>query len=113
MNLRGIEEESLQKNTLTLKFLSILIIAISFITTSIILNYINAEDDLIYKHLSLLGNIIILFIFMPKCFINQDENLKLYLSVYHHHPPPVLPWQLPKDFDSKTVKLIVAKYNKE
>ena len=70
----------------------------------------NSENNLIHKHFILLGNIIILFILIPKYFINQDENLKLYLSVYHHHPPPALPWQLPEGFDPQTVQLRIVKY---
>ena len=50
--------------------------------------------------------IIFLFIVMPQHWINQDPNLKFYVSVYHCQPPPVLPWQLPRHFDKKSVKLI-------
>ena len=50
------------------------------------------------------------FILLPKYFINQNENLKLYVSVYHWVPAPVLPWQLPKDFNSNSVNLICVNY---
>ena len=50
---------------------------------------------------------------MPQYFINRNENFKLYVSVYHHHPPFVLPWQLPSNFDSNSVKLLYVKSNEE
>ena len=46
------------------------------------------------------------FVLIPKYFINQNENLKLYVSVYHWVPAPLLPWQLPKIFNPNSVKLI-------
>ena len=52
-------------------------------------------------------NILIVFlshVLIPKYFIHQNENLKLYVSVYHWKPAPLLPWQLPKHFDHKSVK---------
>jgi hypothetical protein len=50
------------------------------------------------------------WILIPKYFINQNENLKLYVSVYHWVPAPLLPWQLPKDFNPNSVKLICVDY---
>ena len=50
------------------------------------------------------------FVLVPKYFINQNENLKLYVSVYHWVPAPVLPWQLPKDFNPNSVNLICVNY---
>ena len=50
------------------------------------------------------------WILIPKYFINQNENLKLYVSVYHWVPAPLLPWQLPKDFIPNSVKLICVDY---
>ena len=46
------------------------------------------------------------FIIIPKYFINQNKNLKLYVSVYHWVPAPLLPWQLPKNFNPNSVNLI-------
>ena len=62
--------------------------------------------------LHLRRNLILLFaiIILPKYFINQNENLKLYVSVYHWVPAPVLPWQLSKDFNSNSVNLICVNY---
>ena len=50
------------------------------------------------------------FVLVPKYFINQNENLKLYVSVYHLVPAPVLPWQLPCNFDPNSVKLTYVNY---
>ncbi len=50
------------------------------------------------------------FILIPKYFVNRNENLKLYVSVYHLVPAPVLPWQLPSDFDPNSVNLVYVKY---
>ena len=52
------------------------------------------------------------FILIPKYFINANENLKLYVSVYHWVPSPILPWQLPENFDPTSVKLICVNYPK-
>ena len=54
------------------------------------------------------------FVLVPKYFINQNEHSKLYVIVYHLVPAPVLPWQLPCNFDPSSVKLTYVNYpNKE
>ena len=58
---------------------------------------------------SMLG-LSLLFILIPKYVINENQNLKLYVSVYHWVPAPILPWQLPESFDPKSVKLICVNY---
>ena len=50
------------------------------------------------------------FILLPKFFINQNQNLKLYVSVYHWVPAPILPWQLPKNYNLDTYKVIKVIY---
>ena len=57
-------------------------------------------------------NLILLFaiIIIPKYFINQNQNLKLYVSVYHWVPAPVLPWQLPKKFNPDSVNLTCVNF---
>ena len=52
------------------------------------------------------------FILIPKYIINENLNLKLYVSVYHWVPAPVLPWQLPKNY-STSVNLVVLSYENE
>ena len=50
------------------------------------------------------------FVLIPKYFINQNENLRLYVSVYHWVPAPLLPWQLPKNVNPDSVKLIYVNH---
>ena len=56
-------------------------------------------EKMVVAHVSHIIRIAVMFILLPKYYINQNLNLKLYVSVYHHQPPPVLPWQLTDDFD--------------
>ena len=112
LNLRSIDEQTQTRNSNTIKFISVCFGCISFITTAVLLSYINTEKNFYYQHLRTLLNNVILFICIPKYFINQNENCKLYVSVYDHHPPPVLPWQLPTNFDPNSVKLKVVQLKK-
>ena len=50
------------------------------------------------------------FILLPKYFIDQNKNLKLYVSVYHWVPAPVLPWQLPRNFNPNSVNLVCVNH---
>ena len=50
------------------------------------------------------------FVLVPKYFINQNENLKLYVSVYHWVPAPILPWQLAENNFPFSVKLTCVNY---
>jgi hypothetical protein len=53
--------------------------------------------------------VMILYIIIPRYgMIEPNRNFELYFSIYHHQPPPVLPWQLPTNFDPNSVKLIVV-----
>ena len=63
-------------------------------------------------HFRTILNFFFAFILIPKYFINQNENLKLYVSVYHWLPAPILPWQLPKNNIPNSVKLICINYPK-
>ena len=63
-------------------------------------------------HLRFILNFSIAFILIPKYFINQNENLKLYVSVYHWVPAPILPWQLQENNIPNSVNLICVKYPK-
>ena len=66
-----------------------------------------------YCHVQPLLFLVCIHIVLPKCFINQNDNRKLYVSVYHLQPPPVLPWQLPENFDPNSVKLVFIKSKSE
>ena len=56
-------------------------------------------------HAQILMYVITLCIFVPKYYISQNENLELYVSLYHQIPAPVLPWQLPENFNHNSVQL--------
>ena len=66
------------------------------------------EIDLIIHHLFYLIAIVFWNIFLPKLYIQQNPKLSLYVKVYHHHPPPILPWQIPENFDPRSVKLVIV-----
>ena len=61
----------------------------------------HGQEHLLGTHIGNIVRTLISFILFPKYYINQNPNFKLYLNVYHHQPPPVLPWQLPGNFDAK------------
>ena len=71
----------------------------------------NDAKNLLVTHAQLLLFTTLVCIFMPKCYIHQNENLTLYVKLYHQIPAPVLPWQLPENFDLKTVTFDYASYN--
>ena len=66
-------------------------------------------DEMFLTYLRINSVMILLYIIIPRYgVIEPNRNLKLYFSIYHRHPPPVLPWQLPTNFDPNSVKLIVV-----
>ena len=66
------------------------------------------EKNHIYtSHVKHLISFLYFWIFLQKYYIYQNPSLKLYVNCYHQQPPPVLPWQLPKNFDNDSVKLNV------
>ena len=99
------------RNIWSTKFVIFSIIAVTLVTLSIILEA--NEVPLFTLHIHILFNITIVHICLPKYYISQNENLKLFFNTYHHQPPPVLPWQLPTNFDSNSVKFLYVKSNKE
>ena len=64
-------------------------------------------------HIMIIMLVSFIGILVPKYSISQDPILKSYISVYHYQPPPVLPWQLPDNFDQSSVKLITVKLKYE
>jgi hypothetical protein len=110
--LHSLDEQEQSRNSKIVKFISVCFAIFSLVTASILISNFN-KDNLFFQHIINLLNIFILCICIPKYFINRNENLNLYVSVYHHHPPPVLPWQLPSNFDSNSVKLLYVKLNEE
>ena len=88
------------------------IVGVIFVVTSIIFGDAN-EADIVTVHIHILFNISVIYIFIPKYYASQNPNLKLYIRFYHHQPPPVLPWQLPENFDPDSVKLASVQYHQE
>ena len=111
-NLRSLDEQEQSSNSKIVKFIPVCFAIFSLVTASLLISKLD-KDNLFFQHLINLLNIFILCICMPQYFINRNENFKLYVSVYHHQPPPVLPWQLPSNFDSNSVKLLYVKSNEE
>ena len=66
-------------------------------------------DVMFLTYLRINSVMTLLYIIIPRYgVIEPNRNLKLYFSIYHRHPSPVLPWQLPTNFDPNSVKLIVV-----
>ena len=110
--LHSLDEQDQSRNSKIVKFISVCFAIFALVTASVLISNFN-NDNLFFQHLINLLNIFILCICIPKYFINRNENLNLYVNVYHHHPSPVLPWQLPSNFDSNSVKLLYVKLNEE
>ena len=71
------------------------------------------EDEILIHHILYLYNLLFWNIFLPKGYINQNSALALYVKVYHHQPPPILPWQIPHNFDQRNVKLVIVRWKIE
>ena len=113
-NLHSIKEPEIKKNRIlgSLKFVLCWFIAVLIIAISVVSSF-DDTYNIYLIHVKIILFTIIVFIFIPKYYISQDDKLKLYVSVYHRIPAPVLPWQLPKDFDQNSVKLTCVKYKIE
>ena len=94
---------------MTRKSVFVCFFVIAFLITIILILRQGFEmESTTFLHFNILLNAIMIFIIFPKYVISQNQNLQLYVRVYHHQPPPVLPWQLPENFDSGSVKLIIV-----
>ena len=71
----------------------------------------NDSKNLLVPHIQQLLFTTTICICIPKYYIHQNENLTLYVKLYHQIPAPVLPWQLPENFDLKSVNFDYASYN--
>ena len=73
-----------------------------------------SSDITTLNHVRLLLIMTLIYIVSPKyVLINQNQNLKFYFNFYHHQPPPILPWQLPRNFSTSSVNLVVLSYENE
>ena len=83
-----------------------------FLFLPIFTHFYMIENFYILQIINIL-HVTIVYILVPSYNINQDSLLKFYVSVYHHQPPPVLPWQLPKNFHHDSIQLICAQPKNE
>ena len=95
------------------KYVHALIIANLFVSIFFLIFNFDDNHEIIFLNVFLLFHVAILFIFLMRYTSCQNSNFKLYLSVYHQYPPPVLPWQLPQNFDPTSVKLKLVLYKNE
>ena len=117
-NLHSIREQPSTQQSRIFKYISSPFLIFCFILTLFIsLSFFPPSifelENTYYVHIRFLLTVTFVSILIPKYYINQNPNLKLYVSVYHHQPPPVLPWQLPNNFDHTSVTLICVKYKNE
>ena len=95
------------------KYIFVLITAILFVSIIFLIFNFDDNNDIVFLNGFLLIHTAIIFIFITRHHFSQNPNFKLYLSIYHHQPPPVLPWQLPYNFDPNSVKLKFVLYKNE
>ena len=106
------EEQPLPQKSRILRYLNLITCFMLFAFILIaILQFIQIQN-IYFLHILCLKFTVFGGIIIPKYYISQDPILKFYVSVYHHHPPPVLSWQVPEHFDPD-VKLIVANLKNE
>ena len=114
MNLRTIKEPPKTRHLWisysSLKLKIFLILTIIFLAMTILSSFPLVTWNIFVLHINIISGLLFGFILIPKYFINQNENFKLYVSVYHLVPAPVLPWQLPNNFDPNSVKLVCVNY---
>ena len=115
--LHSIREQPSTRNSPILRYLSskfvIFCIVVTFIIGVSTLFPFHESPNIYFLHINNILIVTIVAILIPKYYINQDPNMKLYVSVYHCQPPPVLPWQLPRNFNHNSVKLICVSHKNE
>ena len=95
------------------KFIRTFIISCVVVSITYVILLFENSHNIYSLHIFVISHVVLLFILIPKHYISQNQNLNLYLSVYHCQPPPVLPWQLPNNFDPNSVKLIFVQHKNE
>ena len=81
---------------------------IIYIVFRLIYFNLDFNENVIADHIFYLINVSLFCIIVPKYYINQIPNLKLYASVYFHQPPPVFSWHLPQNYDSNSVNIDIV-----
>ena len=107
MKLHVLNESTYKKSLVKVLFHTIVCLSLTITFLSSIV-HIYKEDNSI-SHVKYFVTMLYLWIFLPKYYINQNPSLKLYVSYYHHQPAPILPWQLPNNFDPDSVELNIVK----
>ena len=101
-------QQPLPQKSRILKYLNSPFLMSCFLLVGFILvSFFSNIRNIYFSHIVHILTVAVGTIIIPKFYISQDPILKFYVSVYHHHPPPVLSWQLPENVDPD-VKLIVA-----
>ena len=113
LNLRTIKEPPKTRylwiSYSSLKFTFFAMFLILILAATVLFPFL-FQFNIYVLHIKDILSLFFTFVLIPKYFIKQNENLKLYVSVYHLVPAPVLPWQLPSNFDPNSVKLTYVNY---
>ena len=107
MKLHVLNESTYKKSLVKVLFHTIVCLSLTITFLSSIV-HIYKEDNSI-SHVKYFVTMLYLWIFLPKYYINQNPSLKLYVNYYHYQPAPILPWQLPNNFDPDSVELNIVK----
>ena len=106
-------EKQLPQKSHILRYLhSPFLISCFLLVVFIMISFFSNVQNIYFSYILHLISVAFVHILLPKYYISQDPILRFYVSVYHHHPPPVLSWQLPENIDPD-VKLIVANLKNE
>ena len=106
MKLHEINDSTSKKSLA--KYLIHIIIQFLFLTLLFLGSLDGVQEKYIFiAHLKHFVLMLYFLIFLPKYYIHQNPSLKLYVKYYHYHPAPILPWQVPNNFDPDSVKLNV------
>ena len=107
MKLHVLNESTSKKSVVKVLIHTIVCVFLTIMFLSSIVHIY--DEDTFISHVKYFLTILYLWVFLPKYFINQNPSLKLYVSYYHHQPAPILPWQLPNNFDADSVVLNIVK----
>ena len=107
MKLHVLNESTSKKSVVKVLIHTIVCVFLTIMFLSSIVHIY--DEDTFISHVKYFLIILYLWVFLPKYFINQNPSLKLYVNYYHYQPAPILPWQLPNNFDADSVVLNIVK----
>ena len=106
MKLHEINDSKSKKSLA--KYLIHIIIQCLFLIVLFLASLDGVQEKYIFiAHLKHFVLMLYFLIFLPKYYIHQNPKLKLYVKYYHYQPAPILPWQVPNNFDPNSVELNV------